>query len=108
MFLILFNFLSILKVVAKEMSVSNAERIISILSESLFTMMNYSDNLFPLNLLQRMCVLLDIITSQMPAPAQLGVPITRSVIVQCRNIADLECICHLQIKIISGNGILHT
>ena len=93
----------LLKVDAKEMSVKNTERIISSLFESLLTIMNFSDNIIPLNLLQRMCVLLDTVTSQMPIPAQIGLPIAHSVIVQCRNIADLGCVCPLQIKIISGN-----
>ena len=96
---------SIFKVGAREMSVKNAERIVSSLFESLLSIMNYSDNLIPLNLLQRMCVLLDVITAQMPSPAQIGLPIAHSVMAQCRNITDLGCICDLQIKIISGNSI---
>ena len=98
------KFILFSKVAASQMSVDNAERIISLLSESLLMVINCSDNLIPLNLLQRICSLLDTIISQMSTPTQLGLPVSPSVIVQCKNIADLNCICHLQIKIISGNN----
>lgn len=86
------------------MTIEKAEWTISSLSESVITMVKSSDELIPLNLLQRICALLGTLTSQIPTPTQLGFSNnSASVVVQCKNAADLSSICHLQTKIISGD-----
>ena len=85
------------------MSVESTEWTISTLSESVITVMKSTDKVVPLNLLQRICALLDAVITLMPTPEIIEFPtITPSVIFQCKNVVDLETISHLQVKIISG------
>lgn len=81
----------------------SAEQTISSLSKSLSAVVTSSSKLIPLNLLQQVCAHLDVLAALLPSYSNLGTPTTQSVIFQCTNVADLAEICHLQIKIISGD-----
>ena len=59
----------------------------------------------PVSLIQQVCSLLDIITSQMPIPATLNESVPRTQLTQCSNVKQLECVLSLMLKIVSGKDI---
>ena len=93
------------------MSIENAEKTITSLSESVKALLKSSDRLIPLNLLQLMSVQLEALSSLMPPLTQIEShksPKSLSVLMHCRNLVDLLSICELQIMIISGNVMAST
>ena len=93
------------------MSIENAEKTITLLSESVKVLLKTSNRLIPLNRLQLMSVQLEALSSLMPPLPQIEShksPRSLSVLMHCRNLADLSSICELQIMIISGSMMSST
>ena len=103
--------LYIYQVTSSGMSIENAEKTITSLSESVKTLLKSSTKVIALNLLQLMSVQLEALSSLMPPLTQIEShksPKSLSVLMHCGNLVDLLSICELQITIISGNMMVST